>query len=67
MIPKAVIKRIFQSVGADRVSNDALVLLEEFIVKEAESIAADSISVSSHSGRKTVKKDDVKLAISLAY
>ena len=52
-IPKAPIARIIKDTGAERVSEDAKAELAEYL----EEVAA------RHAGRKTVKAEDIKLAI----
>ena len=62
-LPLAAVARIAKKNGAERVGNDAAVALvgiaEDYIaclVKEANKLAM-------HAGRKTIKEEDVELAI----
>jgi histone H3/H4 len=62
-IPKAPIKRIIQEEGAERVSADAVDALVEFLEAEAEAVSKKAITYSKYAKRKTVKADDIDLAI----
>ena len=54
--------RILKKSGAQRVSDESAVELRRVIEEIAEAIAKNSVEMSSHAGRKTVKAEDVKLA-----
>ena len=59
----APITRMIRNAGAERVSEDAsralVVVLEEY----GEKVAAKSVSLAKHAGRKTVKAEDVLEAV----
>ena len=61
-IPLAAMERIMKKAGADRVSEDAKVALKEVLEDIAEEIAEAALKVALHTGRKTIKAKDVKLA-----
>jgi len=61
-LPNAPIERILRKAGAERVSDDAVAELRDAIQGVAEDIAADAMEMADHADRKTVKKDDVKIA-----
>lgn len=61
-IPKAPIARILMNAGAKRVSQPAIDALAEIVEQISLKIAARSVEIAHHSGRKTVHEDDVKLA-----
>lgn len=63
-LPLAPLRRIFRSQGADRVSDDAVALLREYLEKVAREIALEAVEASQHANRKTVTDEDVKFAIS---
>ena len=63
-LPLAPLRRIFRSQGADRVSDDAVVLLREYLEKVAKEIALEAVEASRHANRRTVTDEDVKFAIS---
>ena len=48
--------------GAERVSEPAKAALKEVLEERAQKIAEQAIQLSVHSGRKTVKGEDIKLA-----
>ena len=62
LLPLAAMEKILKSAGAERVSDKAKVALKDEIENIAEDIAAQSVKLAIHAGRKTVKAGDVKLA-----
>ena len=54
--------RILKKAGAARVSNESAEELRRVIEEIALEIAKNSVEMSKHAGRKTVKAEDVKLA-----
>ncbi len=62
IIPKAPIARILLNVGAKRVSQDALDAFCDILQDYTEEIAEQAARLAKHSGRKTVKETDIKLA-----
>ena len=62
-IPKAPVKRIIQDAGAERVSADAVDALAEYLEDYAEEISEKSISYAKYANRKTVKAEDIELAV----
>lgn len=66
-LPIAPLKRIFKQVGAERVSDDAMIILADHLEDQATIIAENTINMAKHAGRKTVKVDDLELAISTLY
>ncbi len=61
-LPLAVMERLLRDGGAERVSEDAKEALAGVLEEYALEIAKDSVLFSEHAGRKTVRKEDVKLA-----
>lgn len=62
-LPNAPVARLMKSTGANRISGDAVVLLSEAMEDYGISLATKANDYAHHAGRKTVKADDVKLAL----
>ena len=63
LIPLAAMERIMKEAGADRVSDDAKIALKEIIEEKAVEISTRAAKFATHAGRKTVKENDIKLAV----
>lgn len=59
---RARVEKLIRNAGARRVSADAVDWLMEILCEYAMSIAKYSVEIARHSGRKTVKEGDIKLA-----
>jgi DNA-binding protein len=62
-IPKAPIARIIKDTGAERVSEDAKAELAAYLEEVARKVAIEANNVAKIAKRKTIKPDDIKLAI----
>lgn len=62
-IPKAPIARIIKDTGAERVSEDAKAELAEYLEEVARDVAIEANNVAKITKRKTIKPEDIKLAI----
>ena len=62
VIPLAPLIRVLKKHGARRVSKEAAEAFGEIITEIAKDISTRAIQLSQHSGRKTVKEEDIKLA-----
>ena len=62
-IPKAPIARIIKESGAERVSEDAKAELAAYLEEVACDVAKEANNVAKVAKRKTVKAEDIKLAI----
>ena len=62
-IPKAPVARIIKEYGAERVSEDAKVALADYLDEVARNVAKEANAVAKIAKRKTVKAEDIKLAI----
>ncbi len=60
-LPLAPLKRIAKSSGAERVSDEAVRELRDVVENIAEDLAKDAVTATKHTGRVTVKKEDVEL------
>ena len=62
-IPKAPIARIIKDTGAERVSEDAKAELAEYLEEVARDVAIEANNVAKIAKRKSIKPEDIKLAI----
>jgi len=62
-LPIAPIDRLMRNAGAARVSEDASKIMAEALEEYATTIARKATEVARHAGRKTVKAEDIKLAL----
>jgi len=63
MIAKASVDKLIRKAGAERVSEDASKALARILEEEAIDVAREAVALAEHAGRKTVKKEDVELAV----
>ncbi|NJE09850.1 archaeal histone HpkA [Thermococcus sp. MAR1] len=62
-LPIAPIDRLIRKAGAERVSEEAAKILAEYLEEYAIEVGRKSVEYARHAGRKTVKAEDIKLAI----
>lgn len=62
-MPITAMDRIFKNAGAERVSKDAKEALGIILSEMTYDIVTELISVSKHSGRKTIKADDINRVV----
>lgn len=62
-LPTAPTVRLIKKVGAKRVSRDAVSLVAEAMEDYGSSLARKANDYAHHAGRKTVKVEDIKLAL----
>ena len=62
-LPLAAMEKILKQGGAERVSDKSKVALKNALEEIANEIAVKSIKLAVHAGRKTVKAEDIKLAV----
>jgi len=63
LIPKAPTARILLNTGAQRVSKEAMFYFGDVLEEYALDISKKAAMIAKHSGRKTVKAKDLRLAI----
>jgi len=61
-IKKNTLIRLARKVGIKRISKEALVELQNFILEMTEKISKRAIEFANHAKRMTVKKEDIELA-----
>jgi len=62
LLPLAAMEKIMRAAGANRVSEDAKTALKDVLEDIGQEIAAKANQLAIHSGRKTIKASDIKLA-----
>jgi len=62
ILPLAAMEKLLKKCGASRVSEDAKEAMREVLQQMAEGVGNKAVTYAQHSGRKTVKSSDVKLA-----
>mgnify|MGYP001566012925 CR=1 FL=1 len=62
-LPLAAMEKLLKQGGAERVSDKSKVALKNALEEMAHEIAVKSIKLAVHAGRKTVKSEDIKLAV----
>lgn len=63
ILPLAAMEKLLKKAGAPRVSEDAKEALQEHLEEYAVGVGGKALTFAGHSGRKTVKASDVRLAI----
>ena len=63
LIPLASMEKIMKDAGAERVADDAKIALKEIIEEKAREISERAAKFALHAGRKTIKSEDIKLAL----
>ena len=58
----ARVEKLIRTAGAHRVSADAVAQMNEVLTNFGSNIAKYAVEIARHSGRKTVKENDIKLA-----
>ncbi len=62
VLPLASVERIMRNVGVERVSMEAIITMADILEDICRDISKEAIDLARHAKRKTVKKEDVKLA-----
>ena len=63
ILPLAAMEKLLKKVGAERVADNAKVAMREELEKIADQIGEKAVRFARHSGRKTIKAEDVRLAV----
>lgn len=64
-LPRAGIRRLMESAGAQRMSQDSVISMRDLTEQFTKKLAGIAVEMAQHNDRKTVKKDDVMKAASL--
>ena len=63
LLPLATMEKLLKLGGAERVSDNAKVALQQYLEEKAAIIAQQAVKLASHAGRKTIKAGDIRLAV----
>lgn len=58
----ARVEKLIRNAGAQRVSADAIDRLNEVLTDYGTNVAKYAVEIARHSGRKTIKESDIRLA-----
>ena len=58
----ARVEKLIRNAGAQRVSAEAIESMNEIITTYGKNLAKYAVEIARHSGRKTVKESDIRLA-----
>ena len=62
ILPMAAMEKICKKAGAERVSDKAKMTFSEILEEVGVNMAEKALRFAKHSGRKTIKSEDIKLA-----
>jgi len=63
LIPKAPTARLLLNRGANRVSKEAMFYFGDVLEQYALEVAKKGVMIAEHSGRKTIRGKDLRLAM----
>ncbi len=63
VLPLAAMETILKNNGAQRVSQDAKEALREVLEDAAREISEKAAKIAKHTGRSTVKGEDIRIAV----
>jgi len=63
ILAKAPVDKMIRKAGAERVGEDAVIAMAEYLEDFGLSIAKEAAALARHAGRKTVRAEDISLAL----
>lgn len=63
ILPLAAMEKLLKKAGAPRVSESAKEALREVLEARALEVGSKAFLLAEHSGRKTIKAEDIRLAV----
>ncbi|MCK4310821.1 MAG: NFYB/HAP3 family transcription factor subunit [Methanomicrobia archaeon] len=63
ILAKAPVDKIIRKAGAGRVSEGAIIAMAEYLEDFGISVAKEAAALSKHAGRKTIRAEDITLAL----
>lgn len=63
VISLSAMEKLLKGIGAERVSDSGKEALRDVLEEKAEEIGKKAWELAKHSGRKTIRSDDVRLAV----
>jgi|Deesub1362B_J571_1020462.scaffolds.fasta_scaffold00004_357 histone H3/H4 len=64
-LPRAPVYRIMKRAGAERVSEEAVDAMIEYLEEVIEDLTLKAIKAAEKAGRKTVRRDDVEFIVDI--
>ena len=63
ILPLAAMEKLLKEGGCERVGEDAKEALKQVLEEKASEIAKKAMTFAQHAGRKTIKAEDIRLAL----
>jgi histone H3/H4 len=63
ILAKAPVDKIIRKAGAERVSEGAIMAVADYLEEFGVDLAKEAAALAQHAGRKTVRAEDVRLAL----
>jgi len=65
-MPSTMAHHVMKNAGAQRISDDAKEALAKALEESGEELAKKAVELAKHAGRKTVKAEDIEMAVKSA-
>jgi histone H3/H4 len=63
ILAKASVDKTIRNAGAERVSKGAVLVMTEYLEDFGISVAKEAAALAKHAGRKTIRAEDITLAL----